>query len=267
MASPDPQTPESQRPRFGDLVPPLTKEERRALRESMQLYGFDPAHPIVVDEHGEVLFGHHRLEVARELGIEPVVVTRDTSGMTSDEVDEFVLTLEVRARRHLDPETRRRLLASKIAVDPEKSDRQIALEVGVDHKTVGRARREGEAVGKLPRVEVRTDSLGRRQPALRPSFRSKLRSKLGIEIESPDETEQSGEDRAPRRKRRTAPHLENAVLTAETVLGYLRRSNQAREIGTPRLLADLYHALEAVEQELKRLEERSLVEPEEAQGA
>lgn len=52
-----------------------------------------------------------------------------------------------------------------IARQPERSDRQIAKMVGVDHKTIAAARTKGEDVGSIPHVETRTDSRGRKQPA------------------------------------------------------------------------------------------------------
>ena len=68
-------------------------------------------------------------------------------------------------RRHLTQEDRVKFIIDIIAMKPEKSDRQIAEELGVDHKVIGRARAKGEDVGRVPHVEVRTDTKGRKQPA------------------------------------------------------------------------------------------------------
>ncbi len=70
-------------------------------------------------------------------------------------------------RRHLTPEKRTELITKIIARAPEKSDRQIGKEIGADHKTVGKARRQGEDVGTIPHIEKRTDAQGRKQPARR----------------------------------------------------------------------------------------------------
>jgi hypothetical protein len=72
-------------------------------------------------------------------------------------------------RRHLSLEARRRLTAKALEADPTKSDRQIGEEAGVDHKTVGRVRADMEGRGELGHVDTRTDSLGRQQPASKPS--------------------------------------------------------------------------------------------------
>jgi len=55
-------------------------------------------------------------------------------------------------RRHLSVAQREEALAKIIAGNPEKSDRQLAREIGVDHKTIGRARAKGEDVGSIPHV-------------------------------------------------------------------------------------------------------------------
>jgi hypothetical protein len=76
----------------------------------------------------------------------------------------LVISLNIR-RRHLTPEQREDLRIKFIARDPEKSDRQIGRELGIDHKTVANARAKGEDAGRIPRVAARTDTKGRRQPA------------------------------------------------------------------------------------------------------
>jgi hypothetical protein len=79
----------------------------------------------------------------------------------------YVISANIR-RRHLNAEQRQHLLITLIARAPEKSDRQIGAEIGVDHKTIARARTKGEDVGSIPHVETRTDTKGRKQPAKKP---------------------------------------------------------------------------------------------------
>lgn len=52
--------------------------------------------------------------------------------------------------------------AAAVAASPEKSDRAIAAEIGVDHKTVGKARREG---GDDSPPETRQGQDGKQYPA------------------------------------------------------------------------------------------------------
>jgi hypothetical protein len=83
-------------------------------------------------------------------------------------VDPYIYVISANiCRRHLNTEERKKILLEFIARTPEKSDRQIAKEIGVDHKTIGRARAKGEDVGRIPHVSTRIDSQGRQQPARR----------------------------------------------------------------------------------------------------
>jgi hypothetical protein len=68
-------------------------------------------------------------------------------------------------RRHLTAEQKRDLIAKLIKATPEKSDRQIAETVKASPTTVGTVRAEMEATGDVSKLDTRTDSKGRKQPA------------------------------------------------------------------------------------------------------
>jgi hypothetical protein len=80
----------------------------------------------------------------------------------------FVISRNIH-RRHLTAKQRRDLLVKLVAAQPEKSDRAIGDEIGVDHKAIGRARRKGESTGAIDPVKKRTGTDGkrRRQPTKR----------------------------------------------------------------------------------------------------
>lgn len=59
-----------------NLLPPLSGEEEERLRDSIKENGYDPAYPVIKDEEGNILDGWNRDRIARELGIEPVVVVK-----------------------------------------------------------------------------------------------------------------------------------------------------------------------------------------------
>jgi hypothetical protein len=70
------------------------------------------------------------------------------------------------ARRRLTQEARRDLIRAQLIETPEKSDRQIAQGLGVDHKTIGSQRSELEVIGEIPQCS-RLTSDGRNYPAQR----------------------------------------------------------------------------------------------------
>lgn len=125
------------------FLPPLTLEERAALVESITTFGV--LHPVVVDETGAILDGHHRAEIATELGIEyPRTVL---PGLTEEQKIEQAIALNF-GRRQLSRGQRRDLIRKLIEAEPDASDRHLGRLLGVDHKTVGAVRRESS--GEIP---------------------------------------------------------------------------------------------------------------------
>jgi len=114
--------------------------------------------PVVVLDN-MILDGRNRYRACFAAGVEPAF----TPFRGNDPIA-YVISVNIR-RRHLTTEHKRELVAKLIKAQPEKSNRQIAKAVKVDHKTVGAARSELEGRGEIPHVEARTDTKGRRQPA------------------------------------------------------------------------------------------------------
>jgi hypothetical protein len=75
----------------------------------------------------------------------------------------FVISKNIH-RRHLTNQQKRDLVAKLLKEKPEASNRQIAKQVRVDHKTVAKVREQNEGRGEIPHVETRTDTKGRKQP-------------------------------------------------------------------------------------------------------
>jgi hypothetical protein len=107
-------------------------------------------------------------------------------------------------RRDLKAEDRQNALINLIARTPEKSDRQFGEEVGVDHKTIARARAKGEDVGRIPHVKTRTDTKGREQPSRKPSGRERRAAVPKLAV--PDDAELIAALNA-------APHWSDAAWT------------------------------------------------------
>jgi hypothetical protein len=116
------------------LLPDLTPEEYAALKADIAKRGYDPAHPIVVDEAGNILDGHHRMAACRELGITPPTVTR--AGLTEEQKLEYALSANLR-RRHLGQEERRALVR-RLSEGTGWSVRTIERATGIPKSTVAR---------------------------------------------------------------------------------------------------------------------------------
>lgn len=113
------------------LLPPLDSEQRHILKQSIEKCGV--LEPVVFDEDGEILDGHHRVEIAEALGIEyprRVISDLDRPGKFA-----YALTVNV-ARRHLTPSDRSGLVAQLRLRG--MSIREIAKATGINRETVRR---------------------------------------------------------------------------------------------------------------------------------
>lgn len=168
-----------------DIFPLLEGEEFDALVADIKANG-QLARIILKD--GKVLDGRNRLRACLAAGIEPSFACEAYSDQITDPTA-YVISANIR-RRHLDPETKIKILAQLVAAQPEKSDRQLGEEAGVDHKTIAKARKKAEATGEASPVEKRVgkDGKARKQPAQpgEKKARTKVASKpkaLGCTIE------------------------------------------------------------------------------------
>lgn len=144
-------------------MPPLSAEEYSALEQSIKDHGVQV--PIIVDENGTVIDGHHRQKITQELGIRcpSTVVT----GKAESEKRTLALSLNL-DRRHLNREQRRALVAESVKADPQLTDREHARRTGSSHPTVATVRRELEDNGRVESFTTRVDPRGYQQPASRP---------------------------------------------------------------------------------------------------
>jgi hypothetical protein len=74
-------------------------------------------------------------------------------------------------RRHLSKDGQKDAAAQLLRLQPERSDRSIARDTGLDHKTVAAERKKGEASGDIPHIEPpeRTDAGGRKRARKTPT--------------------------------------------------------------------------------------------------
>lgn len=143
----------------GNPLPDLPPEQYEALKADIAARGV--LVPVVLDEDGEVIDGHHRKRAADELGID---YPREIhAGLSDDERQEMAVVLNLR-RRHLTREQRRALVAGLRGRG--WSTRRIADTTGVAQTTVRRYI-SGEPFGSPGARSVGRD--GKSYPARRPA--------------------------------------------------------------------------------------------------
>lgn len=138
--------------RFYQTMPPLADDEYRELRTSIEANGVTV--PVIVDEEGNVIDGHHRVTIAQELGIS--YPTRVIEGLTEEQKIEQSVMLNI-ARRQLTREQRRSIIATQLKRHPEKSNREHARQLGVSHATVSAVRDRLEESGQIDHFSKRED--------------------------------------------------------------------------------------------------------------
>ena len=144
------------------VMPELIPEEYSELKADIQERGV--MIPIEFDEAGNILDGYHRFKICQELGIKdyPKVIR---AGMSESEKLTHARKLNI-ARRHLTSEQKRGLIREQLKETPEKSDRQIAKDLGVDNHTVATQREKLESTEEIPQLKktVGADGKARHKP-------------------------------------------------------------------------------------------------------
>ncbi len=118
------------------VMPPLSSEELDGLEADIIMRGI--VVPVVVDQHGRLLDGHHRRQIAARHGLYCPVEVHHVDD--DEDARQTALALNL-SRRHLTREQRRELIARECAARPQDSDREIARRLGCSPSTVGAVRR------------------------------------------------------------------------------------------------------------------------------
>ena len=142
------------------IMPDLSPEEYKNLKQDIATRGV--LVPVEYDEDGNTLDGHHREKICKELGIThwPKIIRE---GLSEEEKRIHARQLNI-ARRHLSQEQRQTLILEQLKETPERSDRQIAQDLGVSNSTVSLARKEAVQTGDVCESHTSTDTMGRQQP-------------------------------------------------------------------------------------------------------
>jgi hypothetical protein len=127
-------------------------------------------HPITIHK-GMIVDGRNRARACQKAEREPTYVELSTvlqkpeEEITEEDLRRYIIQ-ENLLRRDLTPKQRNCHMRQLLGFDPLQTDRAIAAQAGVDHKTVGKARKQMESTGKIPQSKKRRGKDGRdyRQP-------------------------------------------------------------------------------------------------------
>ncbi len=163
-------------------LPPLSYEEFTALRDNIAVNGV--LVPILVDSDGprrKIIDGNFRKRIADELGYDcPEIVQ---PGLEEDEKRALARALNL-ARRQLNADQKRELIADQLKETPDKSLRWVAKMLGVHHATVGSVRGEMQSTGQIDQLERTVGQDGKYRPTAKPlkvAARSPVERKARIE--------------------------------------------------------------------------------------
>jgi site-specific DNA-methyltransferase (adenine-specific) len=146
--------------KLNGLLPPLSPKEYEELRESIRRDGV--LVPSIVDSAGNVVDGHNRERVCKELGIDCPKVIREFAS----EAEKLQLAIKLNVnRRHLTGKQRRELIAIYLEVDPGINDRHLGDVIGVSKNTVAAERERLEATGQIDQLQQRLGRDGKLRPA------------------------------------------------------------------------------------------------------
>jgi hypothetical protein len=138
---------------YYQLLPPLSQKNYDALKQSIADIGVTV--PIIVDEHGNIIDGHHRAQICDELGIIPPKIV--LTGLTEGEKRTKSRSLNLQ-RRHLTSKEKRGIITQELQENPTAPNLIIANQLGVSDTTVAKIRNELGLTNKIIGADGKTYS-------------------------------------------------------------------------------------------------------------
>ncbi len=231
------------------FMPPLLPSEYASLTESIRQHGIQV--PVLVDENGAIIDGHHRDMIAAELGID---CPRDVRTGLSDSVKRTLAISLNKDRRHLTRAQVQALLEESVKADPQLTDREHARRIGVSHVTVAAVRNDLAANGQIDHSIPRVTSEGKPAPGPKPTER--IDPDTGEVLDG--KTYTRTEPTAPRRTplpgliQTAGWDLEKTVDRIKRLVDDDRFSTHKTEVA-PHLRSHLTSAIEVLEDLLNRI--------------
>ena len=152
------------------LLPELPNWEYLTLKESIQHFGV--LLPVIKDEKGRTIDGHHREKACRELGIKdyPIITLQ---GLSEDQKRDHALLLNL-VRRKVTRSQLREIIAAELRRTPDISSNWLAEILGTTDKTVEIVREGLIRTSEIPKFESHRGKDGKRRRVTRiVTFRAK----------------------------------------------------------------------------------------------
>jgi 16S rRNA G966 N2-methylase RsmD len=102
------------KPEYEVLLPKLSKEEYEALKESIKTEG--QHYPIIINQEGFILDGHHRFQICQELSVTPRYEVKEFTSLLHEK--KFVIESNL-TRRHLNKFQRAKLVLPLLEIEKE----------------------------------------------------------------------------------------------------------------------------------------------------
>jgi protein gp37 len=143
---------------FNSRLPKLNPDEYQRLEKSIITEGCRDA---LVVWDGIILDGHNRYEICQRHDISFSVMELQFDSRKDARL--WIIDYQL-AKRNLTTQQKRELIAQRLRLAPEQSDRRIAERSGVGHKTVGAERRRLESTGEIPQLDKSVGMDGKERP-------------------------------------------------------------------------------------------------------
>ena len=109
-------------PEYEKLVPTLSTSDYETLRDSLDKFGFREAYPVVINRDNEILDGHHRYKICKEIGLTEIPVQIEEFENKLDEKEWVILTNI--ARRQLNTAQKGELFLAILEIERERAKKR-----------------------------------------------------------------------------------------------------------------------------------------------
>lgn len=135
------------------VMPAMDEEPLAGLKADIRKNGVED--PVHIDEDGNIIDGHHRVEICDELGIEDYP-TKEHTGLTDQEKRDLAYRLNLQ-QRHLEYSEKQEIVEQYLIEDwdSQETQQEIAEKLGVGQSTVSDAK--SEVISELDVIETTTE--------------------------------------------------------------------------------------------------------------